>query len=51
MWAGGRAGFQPRGRGPDPHDEPARSVRRPDVQRNPGRGDADVEERGLLRPL
>lgn len=49
--AGGRAGVQPRGRGPDPHDEPARVVGRPDVQRNPGRGDADVEERGLLRSV
>lgn len=46
--AGGCAGVQPRRCGPDPHDEPAGVVGRPVVQRNPGRGDADVEERGLL---
>lgn len=51
MRAGRCAGVQPRGCGPDPHDEPAGFVGRPDVQRNPGRGDADVEERGLLRAV
>lgn len=49
--AGGRAGLQPGGRGPDSHDEPAGPVGGPHVQRDAGRSDADVEERGLLRPL
>lgn len=48
---GGSAGLQPRRRGTDPDDEPAGFVGRPPVQRNTGRSDADVEERGLLRPL
>uniref|UniRef100_G3QCC6 Uncharacterized protein n=1 Tax=Gasterosteus aculeatus aculeatus TaxID=481459 RepID=G3QCC6_GASAC len=45
------AGVQPRGRGAHPYDEPAGFVGGPHVQRNPGRADADVEERGLLRSL
>lgn len=51
MRPGGSAGLQPRGRGTDQDDEPAGLVGGPPVQRNTGRGDADVEERGLLCPL
>lgn len=51
MRPGGSAGLQPRGRGTDQDDEPAGFVGRPPVQRNTGRSDADVEERGLLCPL
>ena len=51
MWPGGGTGLQSRGRSPDPYDEPAGSVGKPHVQRNAGRGDADMEERGLLRSL
>lgn len=48
---GGSAGLQPSGRGADTYDEPEGFVRWPPVQRNHGRTDADVEERGILRPL
>ena len=45
------SGVQPRGRGAHAHDEPAGPVGRAGLQGHAGRGDADVEERGLLRPL
>lgn len=47
----GGAGLQSSGRGADTYDEPAGFVGRPPVQRNAGRSDADVEERGILCPL
>lgn len=51
MWPGGGASLQPGGRGADAYDEPARSVGGAAVQGHAGRSDADVEERGILRPL
>ena len=51
MRPGRGGGVQPGGRGAHAHDEPARPVRRPRLQGHAGRRDADVEERGVLRPL